>query len=215
MGQRSLSFSSITYLQWIIEGALHSLLAFIVSYWAYRDAILHDNGLNNDLWSFSVTVFTAIIIIVTMKLVLYSRMFNWFNVTCFIVFSLGPYFLYVWVTNFTEFSNTHLSIVVTFNSPQFYFVCVLCVCSAFVVDLARRAVEFNIFPGPADFLQRVYKQRWEKGPTDEEREKFWQIRRELEARFVEEDARYDEKREELRRQLREEKRRKDENRQAT
>ena len=116
VGQRSLIFSATNYLKWIVEAALHSVVVFIVAYWSHRDAILHEDGRNNDLWSFSVTVFTAVILIVTLKLVLYTRMLNWVSALSFTLLSLAPYFGYVWVTNYLEFSNTHLSIEVTFSS---------------------------------------------------------------------------------------------------
>ena len=56
-------------------------------------------------------------------------------------------------------------------------------------------------------MRRVYKQRWSNGPTEQEIEEFWQIRRELEAKFVVEDARYEARRDELRNQLQAELRR--------
>ena len=65
------------------------------------------NGLSNDMWAFSVSSFTAVIFIVTFRLMLTSRYFTWLNLFCIFFMSLGIYFVYVWASNYTGFSATY------------------------------------------------------------------------------------------------------------
>ena len=71
---------------------------------------MNANALNNDMWAFSVSSFTAVIFIVTFRLMITSRYFTWLNLVCIFFLSLGIYFVYVWGSNYTGFSATYQSI---------------------------------------------------------------------------------------------------------
>jgi len=66
------------------------------------------------MWAFSVSSFTAVIFIVTLRLMLTSRYFTWLNLFCIFFMSLGIYFVYVWASNYTGFSATYQSIQMIF-----------------------------------------------------------------------------------------------------
>jgi magnesium-transporting ATPase (P-type) len=63
VGQRSTIFHLKNYLVWVGTGTIHSVITFCIVYYTFNTGICHENGKNNDMWSFSVTLFTAIIIV--------------------------------------------------------------------------------------------------------------------------------------------------------
>jgi hypothetical protein len=97
-------FNIPTFLEWLFFGVLHSVVVFIVPLFIFEDSLMTSNGQNNDMWSFSVSSFTAVIFIVTFRLMLTSRYFTWLNLFCIFFMSLGVYFIYVWGSNYTGFS---------------------------------------------------------------------------------------------------------------
>ena len=46
-----------------MTGTVHSLVIFLIPYFVYTNSIMRGSGFNSDLWEFSITSFTAIIIV--------------------------------------------------------------------------------------------------------------------------------------------------------
>lgn len=107
------------------------------------------------MWAFSVSSFTSVIFIVTIRLMMTSRYFTWLNLFCIFFLSLGIYFLYVWASNYTGFSATYLSIPMIFSSPHYYLTVFLCVMFCFLLDLMIMGWRFEINSGPQDYLRKL------------------------------------------------------------
>ena len=73
------------------------------------DGPVKREGMSSDLWSFSVTFFHAIIIIVNIRLIAYSRLLNILNFVAIIFTSLLLFFLYGWISNFMWYSKTYMT----------------------------------------------------------------------------------------------------------
>ena len=100
-----------------MNGIFSSLIVFLLPWEFYKNNVMHHTAENNDMWSFSVTSFTAVILVVTFKLMLWERYFTWINLFSIFVLSLMIYFLYIWASNYTGFSSTYLSMEMIFASP--------------------------------------------------------------------------------------------------
>lgn len=124
-------------------------------------------GENNDMWAFSISSFTAVIFIVTFRLMLTSRYFTWINLFCIFFLSLGVYFTYVWGSNYTGFSQTYQSIQMIFSSAHYYLTVFVCVMFCYLIDLLVEAWRFEISTNPTDFLRKVIK--YDKDVTDGDR----------------------------------------------
>jgi len=107
------------------------------------------------MWSFSVCSFTAVIFIVTFRLMITSRYFTWLNLFCIFFLSLGIYFAYVWGSNFTTFSETYNSIPMIFSSPHYYLTVLVCVAFCYLFDLIIQAWRFEINTNPSDYLRKL------------------------------------------------------------
>ena len=63
VGQRSQIFNMKQFLYWFFLGCAHAVVVFTIPYFVYEYALLTKDFYNNDMWSFSVTSFTAVIIV--------------------------------------------------------------------------------------------------------------------------------------------------------
>jgi hypothetical protein len=124
------------------------------------------------MWAFSVSSFSAVIFIVTLRLMLTSRYFTWLNLFCIFIMSLGVYFVYVWASNYTGFSATYQSIPMIFQSPHYYLTVFVCVMFCYLVDLLVEAWRFEIKTTPTNFLRRLIK--FEKG-MDSDRQGHFEV----------------------------------------
>lgn len=132
---------------------------FYMPFYTFRRTTLHSSGYNNDLWSFSVSSFTALIMIVTAKLLVTHRYFHWLNAVAFFLITFLCYFSYVWISNFLTISQTYLAIENTFNSPLFYFILIFCFGTAFSFDFAFVTVSRVYRPSPSIYMTNIAKNK--------------------------------------------------------
>ena len=190
IGQRSVIFNGYTFLWWLLFGMAHSLVVFVLPLYVFRECLMTQQAQNNDMWSFSVTSFTSVILIVTMRLMATSRYLTWINLVSVVLLSLGIYFLYIWASNYTGFSSTYQSMVMIFQSPHYYLTVLLCVFLCYAVDLFMEAWQFEIMTSPADFLRKAVSY----GEDIEKKEhRFNQIYAQIKKKYIEEDLQREEK----------------------
>ena len=63
IGQRSIIFNNWTFGYWFLLGVLHSIVVFILPLYIFWENCLNANADNNDMWSFSVSSFTSVMIV--------------------------------------------------------------------------------------------------------------------------------------------------------
>jgi hypothetical protein len=75
----------------------------------------------------SITMFTALTLIVHNKLIINSQFFDFWVIFSYLFFSYGAYFAYLAVTDsWYEFVSSHFTFTILFGNPTFYFqVCLI------------------------------------------------------------------------------------------
>ena len=147
-------FNNWNFLGWVVLGVFHSFLVFIIPWGCYQENILKDDAYNNDMWSFSVASFTAVILIVTFKLMFIERYFTWINFVSIFCLSLLIYFIYIWGSNFTGFSSTFYSMRMIFTTHQYYLPFALITIFCFLLDMFIALYHFEIKENPVDYLRK-------------------------------------------------------------
>ena len=135
IGQKNEIFNIRNFIFWIISAFIHSVFIFIACYEAFQYCSLNLIGYNPDLWSFSITAFTLVIVTVNIRLGLYNN--NWTVLFVFSLFFLSflLYFAYIFISDsFNEFL-IYKSIIQTFQSFPFYACVMLLSGLLFALDL--------------------------------------------------------------------------------
>jgi hypothetical protein len=65
----------------------------------YQTNILNIEGESGEMWTMSVSIYACIMIVVHNKLAIYSKTFNAWTLASYVIFSYGPYFLYMIATD--------------------------------------------------------------------------------------------------------------------
>ena len=110
VGQKGLIFTIWNLLYWIFQGMLYGAAMFIIILICVDDQAINQKGQMIDIWYVSITTYTAIILIVDLKLALHTKTWTWINWMSILVFSVGIYLLFVWVGDllpslFKSFNN--------------------------------------------------------------------------------------------------------------
>lgn len=105
IGQKSTIFNWSNYLKINGMGLLHALIIFFVPIYVMQE---HDqlspSGANIDIWSVSIISFTSLYTVVTIKIWLWTRFWCWVNFVFYTIFSIFVYIMYIWFSDFWEFS---------------------------------------------------------------------------------------------------------------
>lgn len=118
-----------------------------------------ESAKNTDLWSFSVTSFTAVIFIVSLRLMLYQRYYTYLNWLSLSIFSSFLYFAYIWYANYFGTTVSH-TLVISFGSPHFYLTILLTVVMCYIVDVLIVGFETVVYTQPSEYLRAWAKDKW-------------------------------------------------------
>ncbi|CAD8146015.1 unnamed protein product [Paramecium octaurelia] len=136
IGQRNTVFTSEKFFKWFFIGVFQGLACFFSFYFELNDTtFIKPTGLNNDFWFFSMSMSTAIMILVTLKLALNTQFWTIITWVAYLGTSLGTYFAYMWVSNIIPQSSIYGTTRMLFSSSAFYLSLALSVLSMFILDL--------------------------------------------------------------------------------
>ena len=120
VGQQGLIFTIKNLLVWIFQGVLYGWLMFLVILYCLDDQSMNKDGQMIDLWYISITVYTAIILIVDIKLALHTKTWTWLNWVGILVFSVGIYVGFVFLGDKLPAFKSYNTVDSIKNSPLFY-----------------------------------------------------------------------------------------------
>lgn len=158
----------------------------------YKNSILTPNGYNNDIWTFSVTHFTCIIIVLNLRLIITSKALNAWNLVGIYVTSIGLYLTYAWFSNYMTYSLTYLSFEVIWSSPQFWLILIMSVGSCYITDRAVQTIVVNFTGRPDHYLRTIvatYGRKFKKDNAMPEHfeEEFYRLHNNLVKKYISKD----------------------------
>ena len=134
IGQKSYVFNMKNALNWIGCGlAFGGALFFSALYSVGFDAINGD-GHTGDIWNLSILNYTTVILVVDLKLGLYTRTWTFLNWLSLVLFSLLLYLGFTFVGDVLSFFNSNYTVMTMYKSWHFYLLQLLLVITAYLYD---------------------------------------------------------------------------------
>lgn len=144
VGQNKTIFTTSRFIGWVLWAIFQSLILFALNYLVFEFIIFNKEGLNGDLWSFSITYFTTIILLVDFKLAINTTYWISLHWIALIPLSILLYFAYFFVSNYLQTNWSYLTPMILIRVVQFY--------AAFLLGLFTFAlIDYLIFCLP-DFM---------------------------------------------------------------
>ena len=134
LGTKSL-FSETRFMEFILKGILHGLIIFFLNYSIFIELpILNSNGDSDDLWLFSLCLFTCVVFIANLQIALLIK--NWYVLTfiAFLIPTFGAYISYMWISEYIISFQVAFTISVLFNSHIFYYSVFLVTSVIFMIE---------------------------------------------------------------------------------
>ena len=133
-----------TIIRAICEGAI---IFFLIINSQQLTILSKDDGYVPDLWYFSMNIYTTIIFVVSLRLLIYTRVITHILIGVMAITSWGAYFVGVMAANQLELFNSMGTTHVAFTSIVFYLNLVLVAGICYVIDFFFHSFSLNIVMG--------------------------------------------------------------------
>jgi hypothetical protein len=134
IGQENCIFNYRNYFAWLVEGMLEATVITVIFYFILSQKAVNSNGISESYWLVGLTIYSAVIMVVTFKLATHTRFWSILLFITIIFLSLGFYIVYMWISNYALSDYVKGTALIAWTSIETYFVVLLCVCGILFVD---------------------------------------------------------------------------------
>ncbi|CAD8136462.1 unnamed protein product [Paramecium pentaurelia] len=181
IGQKQTIFTLSNFIFWWGQGFIHGLFVFFITYACYDTEQVNINGQNAGFATLSITTYTAIIFIVDIKIALYTKFWTCVNVITLVLFSVGIYIAYFFISNFFRGTYSEFTPFYLIQSPNFYLIIALLNSIVFIFDLVINAIIHEFYSNETDKIikwRREFKELAREGNVLQKIEMMQQGKRE-------------------------------------
>jgi hypothetical protein len=114
----------------------------------------HDGPKTSDMWIMSLCSYTAVIFVVSIKLVLSSRSMTMVHLISMVGTSIGLYIIWMWASDTLLFESSD-TVLDSHSSPLFYLTLACSVSSCFIGDFFVKSMNFLFWPTPNEYLRQL------------------------------------------------------------
>ena len=82
------------FVKWIILALIHALLIFMINVYSIHFDVISE-GRSTDMWFFSISMYTSIILVVDVKIAMSTQYWTWIYALTFLVTSIVPYIIFL------------------------------------------------------------------------------------------------------------------------
>lgn len=76
VGQNNLIFTVQNFANWMTQGLIQAIIIFVFHIYSFNTGGMNDNGFVPDLWGFSISIYTSIVLIVDLKLIMNTQFYT-------------------------------------------------------------------------------------------------------------------------------------------
>ena len=159
LGSENQLFTLRRFILWIANGFFHSFIIFFIPLYAATEGSLNSKGHSHDLWGFSISSFSSIIIIVNIKIAINTMLWNKFHCICMFGLSIALYFVFILIYDVVTYTSSFLTVYTLIGTHYYYFCILANVSLVCVIDVAGTLVYKMLKPSESDVLVHHFKQK--------------------------------------------------------
>ena len=121
---------------WVGEAAILGVIATYLSVEIIGSRPINKHGYNSDLWMVSITIYSIVIILNTIKISMHVRHWTGMFLFAVLVCSLAPYLIYMWISNYSLSKYVAGTVIMSYQSCLTYFIVVfVCILSIVIISV--------------------------------------------------------------------------------
>lgn len=134
IGQENCIFNYRNYFAWLVEGMFEATAITVIFYFILSEHAVNSDGVSESYWLVGLTIYSAIILVVTFKLATHTRFWSILLFVTITFLSLGFYVAYMWISNYALSDYVEGTAFIAWTSIETYLVVLLCICGILFVD---------------------------------------------------------------------------------
>ena len=138
----------------LLKGICHSLINFFYVIYI-TDESINENGQVGGLWFCSVTLFTNILIIVSLELLIETKYHTWINAAILFVVTFLSYIIFLVIVQKLSMFNSVGTVGVAFNSGRLWMDVIFIGGTCGIIDFTMLSVQYVFFPTLTKTLQQM------------------------------------------------------------
>lgn len=131
-GKNSDRLSVLKLILWLVEAILLGSFYFFVLLQTLEESAINIYGSMADFWYMSITMYFIVVIVIDLKVSVYTKTWTWVNFIAVFVFSILFILLFTWLSDLFTTIPAYNTAVTVFSSAAFYFNLIYAAGSSFV-----------------------------------------------------------------------------------
>jgi phospholipid-translocating ATPase len=123
-------FNFTTCVLWILEAAILGIVSTLLVLYLIGTRAINSGGYTSDLWMCSITIYSIIIILSSVKIFMHVQHMTLLFIFSLIACSLTPYLVYMWISNYTLSRYVKGTVIMCFRNFNTYCVVLFVSCLA-------------------------------------------------------------------------------------
>lgn len=159
LGSENQLFTLQRFLLWVFNGIFHSFIVFFIPLYAATEGTLNDKGYSHDLWGFSISSFSSIIIIVNIKIAINTKLWNKFHFICMFGLSIALFFIFILIYDVLTYTSSFHTVFTLIGTHYYYFCILANVALVCVIDVGSTMAYKFLKPSESDVLSHHFQHK--------------------------------------------------------
>jgi len=99
------------------------------------NTIVVKEGHVTDMWYVSITLYTTIVAVVTLKIIIYTRFWTWMNYCAILFFTIFLYCIWMLIADNIKFFWVYKTIYMLLTSWHFYLTVLVCLWIIYILEM--------------------------------------------------------------------------------
>mmetsp|Transcript_19093 Transcript_19093/g.19106 ORF Transcript_19093/g.19106 Transcript_19093/m.19106 type:complete len:183 (+) Transcript_19093:1450-1998(+) len=134
VGRLNQIFTAKKFWGWLANGFVHSVIVFFIPLYASEEGIMTSKGYNYDHWTFAITSFSSIILIVNFKLGLNTNYWNLWHFIAMGITSILAYIVFIVIYDPFTTTPSNMTLYQLFATQYFYITIITTTLFVVVLD---------------------------------------------------------------------------------
>ena len=126
----------------LVKGVIHCCINFYFVIYSLNNGIFDHLGNDPGLWVISVSLFTNILLIVSIDLIIFTKYHTWWNFWILLIITFVAYILFVILVHNWNFFNSVGTMVYTFTSWRIWLIILLVTGTCALIDFSILAYDY-------------------------------------------------------------------------
>lgn len=134
MGQKSYIFTIWNAIKWISIGIVFGVMLYLLTIYSVCNTTINPDGHTADIWFVSILNYTAVVLVVDLKLGMHTKTWTWLNWISIIVLSVLIYLSFTFVGEYLPFFNSNHTVMTLYKTWHFFLLQLLLLITAYLYD---------------------------------------------------------------------------------